>query len=111
VAESGTPEMVQPINVESPPESATSAASNKTLVEPYSGDQVDTQFIDNLVAADRFKTFLVGRGVEVPFGVSRGISELVSAFASDIAKARGDVEIQLLKSPIPTDQPTRTTRS
>jgi hypothetical protein len=69
---------------ESAPQSDTSAA---TLVESDSDSKFDQQFIDNLVAADRFNTFLVGRGVEVPFDVSNGISELVSAFANDIAKA------------------------
>jgi hypothetical protein len=79
--------MPKTAQAESAPQSATPAAPNKTLIEPDSGPESDGQFIDNLVAADRFKTFLVGRGVEVPFGVSQGISELVSAFAHEIARA------------------------
>lgn len=87
-------EPIMPIagQAESAPEPATPAASNKTLIEPGSDFGFDEQFIGNLVAADRFKTFLVGRGVEVPFGVSRGISELVSAFANDIARAEALVK-------------------
>jgi hypothetical protein len=41
----------------------------------------DEQFFDDLLAAHRFKTFLVSTGVEVPVEVSKGIAELLEKFA------------------------------
>ncbi len=47
-------------------------------------DRADAAFIDDLIAANRFKTFLVGTGVLVPVDVLQGLSRLMSEFADDI---------------------------
>lgn len=41
------------------------------LVDPWG-----RQFIDDLVAANRFKTFLLIHGKDVPFGVREGLADL-----------------------------------
>jgi hypothetical protein len=45
-------------------------------------ERADEQFFDDLMAAHRFKTFLVSAGVEVPSDVSQGIAELLETFAA-----------------------------
>lgn len=48
------------------------------------GIETDSQFIDDLVAANRFKTFLVGRGVDVPERVLEGLGGLMTHFKDDV---------------------------
>lgn len=43
----------------------------------------DDQFLDDLSAASRMKSFLVGRGIEVSSEISAGISTLLSKFYRD----------------------------
>jgi hypothetical protein len=47
---------------------------------------IDQQFLDDLSAANRLKSFLVGRGQRISEDASRGIAQLVSDFASDLAE-------------------------
>jgi hypothetical protein len=49
-------------------------------------EPADPLFVDDLVAAIRFKTFLLSRGEDVPDRVSEGMSRLVAAFRIDIEK-------------------------
>jgi hypothetical protein len=44
----------------------------------------DDQFLDDLSAAIRLKSFLVGAGREVPKDVTKGMAELVAVFDEDI---------------------------
>lgn len=46
----------------------------------------DATFIDDLVAANRFKVFLVGRGIEVPSDVLLGLGRLTSEFQDDLSR-------------------------
>jgi hypothetical protein len=69
-----------------PSDFAELAPSMASSSEVTSASQTDEQFIDDLVAANRFKTFLVGRGADVPPEVSKGLAQLVSQFADEIAE-------------------------
>lgn len=46
-------------------------------------DDVEQQFTDDLVAANRFKAFLIGRGIEVPREVTEGLAKLVAKYLDD----------------------------
>jgi hypothetical protein len=46
----------------------------------------DDQFLDDLGAVGRFKTFLIGRGRPVSDEVSAGIGKLLTTFVSDLEK-------------------------
>lgn len=45
----------------------------------------DAQFIDDLVATLKLKSFLIGRGVSVPEAVTKGLAELANVFQHDIS--------------------------
>jgi hypothetical protein len=62
--------------------------SNASDVNPRLATEgsADQAFIDDLVAADRFKSFLVGRGVDIPKDVLEGLAALSTVFADDIAE-------------------------
>jgi hypothetical protein len=49
-------------------------------------EPADVQFMDDLSAANRFKSFLVGAGAGVPSDVLRGLGALSSAFSDDVSK-------------------------
>lgn len=76
---------------------AASADSFSTDVQPAfieNEDGFDSQFLDDLVAANRFKTFLSGKGVDISYEISHGLATLVTAFASDIAAFARQYRIQ-----------------
>ncbi|MFL6856408.1 MAG: hypothetical protein ACJ8EB_00710 [Allosphingosinicella sp.] len=52
----------------------------------------DAGFTDDLIAANNFKTFLVGRGIEVPNELLSGLGEFVSRYHDDIRAHRGYVK-------------------
>ena len=52
----------------------------------------DWTFADDLIAASNFKTFLVGRGVEVPGKVLSGIGDLLSRYDTDVRAYREHVK-------------------
>lgn len=72
---------------------STSYASNEvpasvrpTMAVPAEtsvADDVEQQFTDDLIAANRFKTFLIGRGIEVPKEVTEGLAKLVAKYLDD----------------------------
>jgi hypothetical protein len=50
------------------------------------GDVADYQFLDDLSAASRFKTFLVGTGAKVPDDILKGLATLVAVFSDDLSE-------------------------
>jgi hypothetical protein len=66
-------------------------ASAPSAVLSQSGEW-DRQFVDDLVAANRFKTFLVARGAPVPKEVLKGLGDLSSDFSPDIDRFIEDVK-------------------
>lgn len=48
----------------------------------------DPGFTDDLIAANNFKTFLVGRGIEVPEKLLAGLGGFVSRYDEDIRAFR-----------------------
>src|SRR4051794_20021035 len=46
--------------------------------------RADAKFIDDLIAANSFKSFLIGIGEDIPNEVLQGLSELVTYFNEDI---------------------------
>lgn len=61
-------------------------SSAKKLSEAGAAEEIETdsQFVDDLVAANRFKTFLVGRGVDVPERVLEGLGGLMTQFKDSV---------------------------
>lgn len=55
----------------------------------------DESFLSDLVAAERFKSFLVGRGVAVPDDVIDGLSRLSNRFQSDLTEVRAKEQDRL----------------
>lgn len=70
-----------------PPDSRESEQMARLVTDQ--NDPADDLFVDDLVAANRFKNFLIGRGVDVPADVINGLSELVTAFNPDIERHYG----------------------
>jgi hypothetical protein len=68
---------------ESSSDNANVTADNMSLIESMDG-RADNQFLDDLSAAVRFKSFLVGRGRPVSSDVSKGLGKLVSLFAAEL---------------------------
>ena len=54
----------------------------------------DPIFLDDLIAANHFKTFLVGRGIDLPTEVTDGLSLLIATFQNDIGWYRATEEKQ-----------------
>lgn len=61
--------------------------------DPETGAQgaAKRQFLDDLVAADRFKTYLISRAVALPMDVSEGLAGLAARFDSDITRFIDDI--------------------
>jgi hypothetical protein len=55
------------------------------LVENF-GVQADAQFLDDLGAVSRFKTFLLSRGRPVGPEVSEGVAKLMTTFLPDLKR-------------------------
>jgi hypothetical protein len=66
------------------PGSGDSPLPPATPLVNASNERADDQFLDDLSAAGRFKTFLVSRGRPVSAEVSEGIGRLLSAFSDDL---------------------------
>lgn len=64
---------------------AGSAQRAPALTAPGNPDEAFTQ---NLLAAIQFKNFLVGRGVDVPPEVLKGLGDLASAFQAELSDHR-----------------------
>jgi hypothetical protein len=62
----------------------SSSAVQDGLVIPDTYAEHDDQFIDDLIAANRLKTFLHARGIETSKELAFGLARLVSAFAEEI---------------------------
>jgi hypothetical protein len=56
--------------------------------------EADYQFLDDLGAVGRFKTFLVGRGRPVSDEVSAGIGKLLTAFVRDLERYEDQIRDQ-----------------
>lgn len=56
--------------------------------EKYSSEQSngawEEQFLDDLVAANRFKNYLVTQGIDLPEGVLEGLAKLSARFRSEM---------------------------
>lgn len=55
--------------------------------QPGSSMRLDAwrlQFIDDLVAANRLKTFLVGQGNEIPQGLLEGLADLSERYRAEV---------------------------
>jgi len=48
----------------------------------------DPTFLDDLIAANHFKTFLLGRGIDLPPELMTGLNVLMTAFQDDVAMYR-----------------------
>ena len=94
-AQRGRPDVAESITSVEPAASAPRPNSREAeqiarFVTGESGP-ADDLFVDDLVAANRFKNFLIGRGVDVPADVINGLSELISAFNTDIERHHGKI--------------------
>ena len=67
--------------------------ATRPLVEDQTRD-ADHQFLDDLGAVGRFKTFLVGRGRPVSDEVSAGIGKLLTTFVTDLEKYEAQIRDQ-----------------
>jgi hypothetical protein len=71
-----------------PARTAAPSPSFLLIADPQAS--ADPEFLDDLVAANRLKTYLVGHGVEVPEEVLRGLGDLLTLFAEDIGRQNGE---------------------
>jgi hypothetical protein len=88
---------VEPVGT-SPGSKPTEAASSDPgvdsqapLLSDRSKEPADREFLDDLAAANRFKSFLVGRGRPVTFGTSAGLGSLLTEFGTDLKEYENQV--------------------
>jgi len=53
--------------------------------------EIDLAFVDDLTAANNFKTFLIGRGIEVPDRILEGLGEFTYKYDGNIECFRASV--------------------
>jgi len=63
--------------------------------------EIDLAFVDDLTAANNFKTFLIGRGIEVPDRILEGLGEFTYKYDGNIESFRSAVTKKYGRKPGP----------